>query len=150
MAIHRWDPNRDLMQLQERMNRLFEDVFARSAAAGGAEPVLSGGWTPAVDIFEQSDRYVLRADLPGVPSGDVEIAVENGTLSVRGERKSDPAVPREAFLRMERATGKFSVDIALPPTVDRDGIQAAQRDGVLEIVLPKKEKGPERVKIEVR
>ncbi len=151
MTIQRWDPLRDLVQLQERMNHLFDDVMARAGGSAGTESLVSTGWKPPVDIFEQDDRYVLRADLPGVASGDVEIEVENGTLALRGERRIDPAVAREAYLRIERPSGRFAIQIALPMSVDRPGIAASHRDGVLEVSLPKKkERAPSRVKVEVR
>jgi HSP20 family protein len=151
MAIQRWDPLRDILRLQERMNRMFEDAYARSGVAAETEPLAAGGWRPSVDIFEQGAQYVLRADLPGVSSVGVEIEVEGDALTLRGERKPDPAVDRDSYLRIERPQGKFSVQVALPPSVDRSAIRASQRDGVLEVVLPKKEeREPSRMKIDVR
>ena len=151
MAIQRWDPLRDLLRLQEGMNRMFEDAFARSGGAAETESLATGGWRPSVDIFEQGPQYVLRADLPGVPPDGVEIEVEGDALTLRGERKSDPAVERESYLRIERPQGRFSVQVALPPSVERSAIRASQRDGVLEVVLPKKEeRAPSRLKIDVR
>jgi len=81
---------------------------------------------------------VLRADLPGIGAADVQIQIEDGTLTLRGERKLDASVSREAFLRVERPYGPFSVQVALPPSVDQSEIRAAHRNGVIEIVLPKK------------
>ena len=150
MAIQRWDPIRDMMQLQQRMNRMFEDAFSRAGGPDDVESLPSGAWRPPIDLFEAGDRYVLRVDLPGTPPGDVEIQAEEGTLTVRGERKADPAVGREAFYRMERPTGPFALQIALPPSVDPPAITAAHRDGVLEILLPKKkEAGPGRIRVQV-
>jgi len=93
MAIQRWDPLRDLRDIRERMNRLFDDAAARDPRAGRAETVASTGWKPPVDVFEDGERYILRADLPGLSTSDVDIEVENGTLVLRGERKPDAAVP---------------------------------------------------------
>jgi HSP20 family protein len=151
MAIQRWDPLRDVLQLQERVNRLFEEVMARSGAADTADSIASGGWKPAVDIYEQSDRYVILADLPGIAPTDVEVDIEQSAIVLRGERHPDPTIPKEAYLRVERPRGRFALQIALPPSVDRQGIEAKRREGVLEVVLPKKkEQTPSRVKVDVR
>ncbi|HET9298633.1 MAG TPA: Hsp20/alpha crystallin family protein [Candidatus Polarisedimenticolaceae bacterium] len=151
MAIQRWDPVRDLMALQERMNRLFDDAFARSSGPREVEDLASGGFRPPVDLFETADRYVLRVDLPGVTPGEVELQAEGTHLLLRGERKMDGEVGRDSFLRLERPYGPFALQIALPPSVDRTGIQAAHRDGVLEVTLPKRrEDGPARIKVDVK
>lgn len=150
MAIQRWDPVRDLVSLQERMNRLFEDAFARSSGPREVETLASSGWKPALDLLELPDRYLVKVDLPGLASGDVELQVEAGTLTLRGERRLDAATGRDAFLRLERPYGPFALQIALPPSVERQGIQATQRDGVLEIALPKRrDDTPSRVQVEV-
>ena len=112
MAIQRWDPLRDLMDLQERMKQLFSEALSRSAGSPGGDG--SGGWKPPMDLFEESDRYVLRADLPGVAAKDVEVQVENGMLVLRGERKVDANVSRESYLRIERPHGSFSASVSLP------------------------------------
>jgi len=151
MAIQRSDPLRDLLQLQERMNRMFEDALARSGGAAESESLVAGGWRPPVDIYEQGAQYVLRADLPGVPPDGVEVEVEADALVLRGERKADAAVSRDSYLRTERPNGKFSIQITLPPSVERSAIRASQKDGVLEVVLPKKEeRAPARLTIDVR
>jgi HSP20 family protein len=151
MAIQRWDPVRDLVQLQERFNRLFDDVLARSGAVREAESAARAGWRPATDVFEEPARYVVRVDLPGVPPSDVEIEVEEAALHVRGERRMDLGVPRDAYLRSERPQGGFAVSLQIPASVDRERIEAAHRDGVLEVVLPKrKDDGPARVRVDVK
>lgn len=142
MAIQRWDPLRDLMDLQERMKQLFAEALSRSSGTDGGESLGATGWRPPVDLFEEVDRYVLRADLPGVAARDVEIQVENGVLVVRGERKVDANVSRESYLRIERPHGKFSAQISLPPSVDPKAIRAMHRNGVIEIVLPKRKDAP--------
>ena len=94
---------------------------------------------------------MLRVDLPGVAPGDVELQVEGTHLVLRGERKVDGEVGRDSFLRLERPYGPFALQIALPPSVERGGIQAAHRDGVLEMILPKRrEEGPSRIKVDVK
>jgi HSP20 family protein len=151
MAIQRWDPLRDLLQIQERMNKLFEDVLARSAGGEGPEALDYAGWKPPVDVVEHHDRYLLRADIPGVTVEEVELEVEDGTLVLRGERKPDPSVSREAYLRAERPHGRFALQLALPPSVDPKGIRAAHGNGVLEVVLPKRrEDVPSRIKVPVQ
>lgn len=151
MAIQRWDPVRDLLQLQERMNRLIEDVLARSGAAREPESLAASGWRPAMDLLELADRYLVRIDLPGVSSGGVEIEIEGDHLVVRGERRFDPSVPREAYLRTERPQGRFALQVSLPPDVDRSAVEAHHEEGVLEIRIPKKrEERPSRVKVDVR
>ena len=148
MAIQRWDPMRDLLQMQDKMNRLFEDALSKSVGHESGGTLASEGWKPPLDMFEETGRYVLRADLPGVASTDVEIRVDDGMLQVRGERGADVGVAREAYLRVERPHGRFSVQVALPPSVDAQAIQAVHRNGVIEIVLPKRrEEPPSRVKI---
>ena len=138
MAIQRWDPIRDLMQLQERMNRLFEEALARSTVPGPNGTPAAAGWKPPLDLYEEPERYVLRVDLPGIGPGEVELRVEDGQLSLCGERRIDGAVPRDAYLRVERPHGRFQVQLTLPPSVDWSGIQATHGNGVLEISLPKR------------
>ena len=151
MAIQRWDPVRDLVQLQERFNRLFDDVLSRSGAVREAESAPRTGWRPQTDVFEEPARYVVRVDLPGVPPSDVELEIEEIALHVRGERRMDLGVPRDAYLRSERPQGGFAVSLQIPSSVDRSRIEASHREGVLEIVLPKrKEAGPAKVRIDVK
>jgi len=149
MAIQRWDPLRDLIRLRDRVNEMFEETLSRSTPPGGAEAIESMGWRPAVDLFEEADRYLLRADLPGVTAQDVDVQIEDGHLVLRGERRMDTTVEREAYLRVERPYGRFRTQIALPPSVDRNRIQARHRNGVLEVTLPKKKNEPGIGRIDV-
>ena len=151
MAIQRWDPVKDMMGLQERVNRLFEDTFSRSSGPQDIETLASSGWRPPVDLFETPDGYVLRVDLPGVAAGEVDVQIDASMLTLRGDRRADPSVPRESFLRLERPFGPFALQVALPPSVERQGIAATHRDGVLEVRLPKRrEEAPSRLKVEVK
>ena len=151
MAIQRWDPLRDLMDLQEKMNHLFESTLARSGGNDRVETEASTGWKPPMDLFEEADHYVLRTDLPGIAVTDVDIQVENGSLHLRGERKMDGAVKREAYLRVERPYGRFSVQVALPPSIEQQGIRATHHNGVIEILLPKKRpQVPSRIEVKPR
>ncbi len=148
MAIQRWDPERDLVELQDRMNPMFDDALSRSVGSEGGEPLGSTGWKPPMDLIEEPTRFVLRADLPGISAADVEIQVEKGTLIVRGERRMDTGFNREAYLRVERPHGPFAVQLALPSSVEQRGIEACHKNGVIEIVLPKrKEELPSRIEI---
>lgn len=151
MAIQRWDPIRDLMELQKKMNLLFEETFSRSIGSEGEEVNDPGGWKPSTDLYEEEDRYILRADLPGVAAGDIEIKIEEGRLHIRGERKLDGNITREAFLRVERPHGRFAVEVSLSPSVDRGAISAVHRNGVIEITLPKQKTAqPSNVPISVK
>lgn len=138
MAIQRWDPLRELAQMRERMNRMFEDVLDRSADSRGADKVSYTGWKPPVDVIERDDCYVLRADVPGVADAQMQLEVEDDALVLRGERKADDSVPRDAYLRSERPSGHFAIRLSVPPSVDRQAIHATHADGVLEVQLPKR------------
>ena len=141
MAIQRWDPVRDLMDLRSRMKSLFDDAISRSSGAGATDAEASS-WQPPMDLYEEAKQYVLRVDLPGITTEDLEVQVEEGTLFLRGERRLDPGVAQESYLRIERPYGRFAVQVAIPPSVDVAGIRAAHRNGVAELVLPKRETRP--------
>jgi HSP20 family protein len=144
MAIQRWDPQRDLVRLQDNVNRMFEEVLGRSTAPDGGDRARPGDWRPPLDLCEEAGRFVLRADLPGVAPTDVEIRIEEGSLVLAGERRTE----QEAYLRLERPFGPFSARVALPPSVDHDRIQANHHNGVLEVVLPKKrEEAPSHIEV---
>jgi HSP20 family protein len=127
----RHDPVRDLVQLRERVESLFREALGR---AGTTVAGPAGSWRPPVDVWAQDDRYHLRVDLPGVSPEGLTLEIEAGVLHVRGERR-DAGIPRDQMLRAERPHGRFTVAIALPPSVDPDGVEAHQKDGVLEISL---------------
>ena len=126
------DPVRDLVHLREKIEILFQDALGRSS--GGSVSAPSGTWRPPVDVWAQDERYHLRVDLPGVTTDSLTLEIEGGVLHVRGERR-EAGVPRDKMLRAERPQGRFSVAIALPPSCDPQGVEAHQRDGVLEISL---------------
>lgn len=146
-TITRWDPFRSVSTLQEQVNRLFQDSFFRTRAD---ESSLSA-WTPSVDIYEDGDQLVIKADLPDVNEKDIDIRIENNTLSIRGERKFEKKVSEENYLRVERAYGAFSRSFALPNTVNAEHINAEYRNGVLTITLPKREESkPRQIKVTAR
>lgn len=142
MAISRWEPFRDLMNLQDRMSRL-ADPFVR-----GSQGETVGGWFPPVDIHEESDRIVLRAEVPGVSSDDIDVSVENGTLTLRGEKKQEVQANEGGAYRLERFYGMFTRSFVLPSAIDPEQIRATYRDGILEVVVPKAETArPKKIKV---
>lgn len=145
--LTRWDPFRELSSLQERFDRMFGDALSRLRG----ETIEGSAWLPAVDIVEDEDNIVLKADLPGIDAKDVDIQVENGTLTLRGERKFEKDVKEDNFRRIERAYGSFVRSFTLPTTVDSEKVQAEYRNGVLELRLPKRaEAKPKQIKVAVK
>jgi HSP20 family protein len=132
MAMMQWDPHRELAALQERMNRLFTESLGRWDREESY-----GSWVPAVDIHEEGDHLVLSAELPGMRREDIDISVENGTLTVKGERRRDAQVKEDSYVRVERHYGVFSRSFSLPTNVDTSAIRASYREGILRLVLPK-------------
>jgi HSP20 family protein len=151
MAIIRWEPFRDLVTIQGRMNRLFDEAFRGGSGAGADDDwALGGSWAPAVDVFEKDGNIVLKAELPGVDPKDVDIRVENNVLSLRGERKFEGEVDRESYHRVERAYGSFARTFTLPSVVNTEKIQAEFKDGLLKVTLPKREEAkPKQIAINV-
>jgi len=150
VAIVRWDPFRDLMTLQDRMNRLFDQTMSRTRA-DEEEGMTVSTWSPAVDIFETADSIVMKAELPGVSRANIDIQVRDNTLTLKGERKFEREVKEENYLRIERSYGAFQRAFSLPTVVQQDKIKAVFRDGVLEVTMPKAEEAkPKQVKIEVK
>jgi HSP20 family protein len=152
MALVRWEPVRELTSLQNEMNRIFNTFFdAPSPNGGGAN---GGGalrrWLPPMDLVETDDRFVLRADLPGLSEEDVQIELEDSVLTISGERRAEHEDTREGFYRVERSFGQFRRSLTLPEGVDPDAIGAAFHKGVLEVRIPKpEERKPRRVAIQV-
>ena len=145
MAMSRWDPFRDLMSIQNELNRLFGRTYqgGETGAQGS-----SGSWAPPLDIFEVKDRFVVNVELAGVSPDSVEVAVEDSTLIVRGERPFYQDVPEEAFHRVERRYGSFSRTLSLPPTANAEAIEASFDQGVLTIEVPKAEEAkPKKITI---
>lgn len=144
MTIIRWEPARELQSFQQEVNRLFGTFF--DSQTGGESPPRR--WIPAVDLVDQDDQLVLRADLPGVPEQDINIEVKDDVLTVSSERNSERTDRRDGYHRYERARGRFSRSLMLPEDVDVDGIEASFERGVLEVRIPKpQERKPRRVTI---
>jgi len=144
-SITRWDSYSGLSNLQEQVNRLFEGTFPRRADQSALT-----SWAPAVDIYETENELVVKADLPDVNEKDIDVRVENNTLTVRGERKFDEKTEKDNYLRVERTYGSFSRSFSLPNTVNNEAIKADYKNGVLTVTLPKRaESKPKQVKVNV-
>ncbi len=137
MAVNRWDPFRDLNSLQERMNRLFEDANRGWRAD---EPSATTSWSPAVDIYETESEIIVQAEVPGMERKDIELTLENNVLTLKGERRFEKEGKDENYHRIERSYGSFSRAFSIPAMVDEKMIKADYKEGVLAIILPKKEK----------
>ena len=145
-TITRWDPSRGVTSLQDQVNRLFEDTFIRGRS-GQADLAT---WAPAVDIYETESELVVKADLPDLQEKDIDVRVENNTLTIRGERKFEKDVNEDNYLRVERAYGPFTRSFSLPNTVKSEGIHAEYHNGVLKLHMAKLEESkPKQIKISV-
>jgi HSP20 family protein len=149
MSMVRWDPFREFVQLQDRINRVLTDTYGRSS---GDEALLTAGaWVPPVDIYENGNHeLVLKAELPDMTREDIDITVDNGTLTIKGEKKLSNDVKEEQFHRIERRYGVFSRTFSLPQTVDAAKVAADYRNGVLTVRLPLREEArPRQIKVDV-
>ena len=148
MAITRWDPYRDLATMQDRVNRLFGDFYGRR----GEEDVMTrGSWIPPVDIYQNGKQeIVLKAELPGIGRDDIDLRVENSTLTLRGERKQERDVNDDQYHRIERSYGAFARSFSLPDTIDTDKLQAEFKDGILTVTMPVREEAkPKQIHVKV-
>ena len=148
MTLTKWDPFKDLVTLQDRMNRLFDESVRN--VRPGDEALSSAIWSPAVDIYETEDEVVVKAELPEVNQKDIDVQIENSTLTLRGERRFNKETKKENFHRIERAYGSFSRSFTLPSTIDQEKIRADYKDGILKISMPKREETkPKQIKVAV-
>jgi HSP20 family protein len=147
MALIRWEPAREIQTIQQEMNRLFGTFLE---APSGGEGLSARRWIPAMDLVEEGEEFVLKADLPGIGEQDVKIEVEDRVLTISGQRTSEQKEKREGYQRFERASGAFARSLTLPEGVDADAISARFDKGVLEVRIPKPaEAKPRRVAIAV-
>jgi HSP20 family protein len=130
----RWDPFRDLVEIQRNLEDLFRRTF--SAWDQPLAPVRATGWTPALDVIQKEGELLIRTELPGVDPEQVEVTVEGNQLTIRGERKEEIEVDKENWLRRELRYGTFERCLTLPAEADTDNIKASYRNGVLEITVP--------------
>ncbi len=147
MAITRWRPFRDLMSVQDEMNRLFDDFFGR--------PVMRRDWTeaawcPCVDVSETKDSVIINTEIPGMSKDDVKVSIQDNVLTLSGEKKQENEEKDANYHRTERSYGSFSRSFTLPTTVQADKVKAAYKDGILRITLPKSEEvKPKQIPITV-
>jgi HSP20 family protein len=136
--IVRFDPFEDLARLQREVNRLFEDSN-RSGSRGSSEMTSARLWAPAVDIYEDGNEIVFRAELAGLKQEDIDIEMTGDTLTIKGERRFEDKQQKENYVRVERAYGQFQRSFTIPVPVEHDKVSASYRDGLLEIRVPKAE-----------
>jgi HSP20 family protein len=150
MTITRFTPFSDVAVLQNRLNSIFHDFNRPQSAADGGESLSAGSFVPAVDIYEDAQKLALTFEVPGIKPEDVDVRVENNTLTVKGERSFSNEVKEENFRRIERRFGSFVRSFTLPQTVDTEQVKAHAEHGVLVIELPKKAAAqPKQIKVAV-
>lgn len=143
MTLVRWSPWRDVMSVQDEVNRLFDGLMRQRERSDVGE------WSPAVDISETDDEFIVAADVPGMKADDIKISVANNILTLRGEKKNVREEKKADFHRVERTYGAFERTFSLPSGVEAENIRAKHRDGVLEVRLPKsREAKPQEIKVE--
>lgn len=142
-----WNPLRDLMLLQDRMNRLFEETTQRRAGGGvdSGEDAEVAEWYPAADVYEKDGEYAIAVDLPGIDRSTLEISIDDNRLSIKGNRK----IESNSLPRPERPRGRFVRTFDVPGSVDQGNIQADYQDGVLQLRLPKRSE-PKAQRIEIK
>jgi HSP20 family protein len=146
MAITRWDPFRDVLTLQNRLNSLFQDYRGQNEG----DMVSTAAFVPPVDIYEDEHKIVLKLEVPGLKQEDLDIQLENNTLTVRGERKFEKEEKEENFHRIERRYGSFFRSFTVPTTVNSEGVKASYDAGVLRVELEKKaEAKPKQIKVQI-
>ncbi len=145
MNLIRYEPWNLVSQLHNEMNRLFDRNLG---TLDGDASLAATDWVPAVDIKEEPERFIIHADIPGVDPKEIEVTMEDGTLTIRGERKSESREERDGFRRVERISGQFFRRFTLPDTADSEGISARGNHGVLEVSIPKQAKvQPRRITV---
>ena len=145
-VLTRWDPFREFNTLQDRMNRLFRDSFSE----GREEGLITTAFAPAVDVYEDEHNVTLKIEVPGIEEKDIDVRIENNTLTVRGERKFEKDEKEENYLRVERQYGSFTRTFTLPNTVETENVSANYDKGVLKIKLAKRaEAKPKQIKVNI-
>lgn len=148
MNLVRWDPFRELEEMSDRLNRFFARTDARRT--NGKEMMTVADWTPSVDISEADEEFQIKAELPGVKKDDVKVTLDNGVLTLQGERKEEREEKGRKFHRIERSYGQFIRSFTLPDVVDDTKVKAEFKDGVLHLRLAKSEKAkPKAIEVKV-
>jgi HSP20 family protein len=137
MNLVKWNPWREMSAQQHRLNHIFNEPFF--SGAGKTEDLSMGTWYPAVDMFDDDDKIVIKAELPGLDKKDISVDIKNRVLTLSGERNYDNEVKEENYYRRERATGRFKRSFHLPADINADQIKADFKDGVLKVEIPKPE-----------
>jgi len=146
-VITRWDPFREFTTVQDRLNRLFRDSYG---SEDRDEALTTSAFAPAVDVYEDEHNVTLKVQVPGIDEKDIDIRIENNTLTLHGERKFEKEEKEENFRRVESSYGSFTRSFTLPQTVDAEKVTANYDKGVLKITLPKKaEAKPKQIKVSV-
>lgn len=148
MAVVKWDPFRELEEMSDRLNRVFNRPTL-SRTGNGKEIMTAADWSPVVDVLENDKEYVIKAEIPEVKKEDVKITVQDGVLTIQGERKHEAEEKGKRFHRIERSYGSFVRSFSVPDFVDEEKVAAEFKDGVLSLHLPKTEKARPRA-IEVK
>jgi len=147
MAIVKYNPFRELRTMQDQMNRMLDMAWNREFG----EELKEGVWQPPVDIYEDENSVIIKAEVPDVDQKDIEVRIENGTLTLRGERKHSSDIRKENYYRVERYFGQFQRSFSLPQSINQDKVQASCDRGILTITLPKREETkPKPISVEVK
>jgi HSP20 family protein len=146
-VLTRWEPFREFSTLQDRINRVFRDSYRQS---GQDESLATSSFAPAVDVYEDEHNVTLKIEVPGIDEKDIDVRLENNTLTVHGDRKIEKEEKEENYRRVERQYGSFTRTFTVPNTVDSEKVSATYDKGVLKIALPKKaEAKPKQIKVNV-
>jgi HSP20 family protein len=150
-ALTRWNPFRELEEMQRRMAALLDwSPFRRTSLTTDEETITVPEWSPLVDIVEDDNEYLLKVELPEVSKDDVKVTVEGGTLTISGERKAEKEEKNRKYHRVERFYGRFVRSFTIPEDADADNVRAEFKDGVLRVHLPKSEKArPKQIEVKV-
>lgn len=149
LGLSVWEPHRGFGTFSDRFNKMFEET-AKALSTYGIEDLEKGSWAPSVDIYETEDSYKLTADLPGIKKEDIQIDIKENTLTIKGEKKFEDKVSKDNYVRVERKYGTFSRSFVLSENVDPENVKANYKDGVLEVILHKKEEAkPKQIKVDV-
>lgn len=140
MTLVRWSPWREMVTMQDRMNRFLDDSFTTTGAGFGGGQLEMANWHPMVDIYDKDEKIVIKAELPGLEKKDIAIDVKDRVLTLKGERAYDNETKDEKYYRRERTYGKFQRSFTLPAGLDSEKIKADYKDGVLSVEIPKPEK----------
>ncbi|MGH9495217.1 MAG: Hsp20/alpha crystallin family protein [Candidatus Sulfotelmatobacter sp.] len=144
-VLTRWEPFREVASLQDRINRVFRESYR---GANQEDALTTSSFAPAVDVYEDEHKVSLKIEVPGIDEKDIDVRVENNTLSVHGERKIEKEEKEENYRRVERQYGSFTRTFTLPQTVDTENVSANYDKGMLKITLPKKaEAKPKQIKV---